>query len=333
MPSDERIDQALKALSGQTRAFRSALANTIDQIRRFQAEHGAAADGKIDRVATELGPFAVGRIDFERFSGLFTDTLKLDRPTLETIDKALKTLTELAARGEKLFLVTVESGGSVRDSVATALEELGRAYGAARVFEQSKFGRSPDNEHARSLGSFPFHRWSSGERRMAPPLVVAVDGKDLKAAGLADFMDGAQKIVLVVSGESTPVPLVRLIMPGTFVAQVTSSADLDRLANWDGPGIVALVPDTAACFVHDPGRGTAVWERLKITHVPEDRRRKPVGGVSVKQQSEELLQLKTLGAVQGAIEEPAVAVAAGSTDPADKLAAWLLTQADLTDIE
>jgi hypothetical protein len=162
--------------------------------------------------------------------------------------------------------------------------------------------------------------------------VVAVDGKDLKAAGLADFMDGAQKIVLVASGESTPVPLVRLITPGTFVAQTTSSADLDRLASWDGPGIVAVVPDTAACFVHDPGRGTAASERLKITRMPEDRRRKPVGGVSVKQQSEELLQLKTLGAAQGA-EEPAVAVAAGSNDPVDKLAAWLLTQADLTDIE
>jgi hypothetical protein len=168
---------------------------------------------------------------------------------------------------------------------------------------------------------------------MAPPLVVAVDGRDLKAAGLADFMDGAQKIVLVVSGEATPVPLVRLITPGTFVAQTTNSIDLDRLANWDGPGIVAMVPDSAACFVHDPGRGTAASERLEITRLPEDRRRKPVGGVSVKQQSEELLQLKTLGAAQGAVEEPAVAVAAGSTNPVDKLAAWLLTQADLTDIE
>ena len=55
MPSEERMDQALKALSGQTQAFRSALAMTIDQIRNFQAAHGSAAESKADRLAAELG--------------------------------------------------------------------------------------------------------------------------------------------------------------------------------------------------------------------------------------------------------------------------------------
>jgi hypothetical protein len=175
MQSDERIDQVLKSLTGQTQAFRSSLATTIDQIRNFQVAHGSAADSKIDRLAAELGPFAAGRIDLERYSSLHTNNLKLDRPTLETIDKALQTLTELASRGDDLFVVDVESGGDVHDTVQAALADVGRAFGAARVFEVSKFGRFPDAEHARSLGSFPFHKWSSGERRLAPPLVVSVD--------------------------------------------------------------------------------------------------------------------------------------------------------------
>ena len=238
------------------------------------------------------------------------------------------------ARGEKLFVVEVAQGENLRDRVAGALEDLGRAFGAARVFEMSKFGRFPDNEHARSLGSFPFHRWSRGERRMAPPLVVSVDGADLRAAGLAEFMDGLEKLVLVVRNESTPVPLVRLITPGTFVQQTVDAADLSQLAGWNGPGVAALVPESAARFVHDPGAGGDAGARLRIESLPEEGRRKPVGGVSVSQQSEELLQLSSL-AGQTSVKQVAepVATASVSSDPVDKLAAWLLSQADLKNID
>jgi hypothetical protein len=34
--------------------------------------------------------------------------------------------------------------------------------------------------------------------------VVEVDGGDLQAGGLAEFLDGAQKIVLVVRGPAPP---------------------------------------------------------------------------------------------------------------------------------
>jgi hypothetical protein len=335
MPSDERIELALGALSGQTKSFRSALANTIEQIRRFQGSHGSASDGKVTRLKEELGPFAADLIDAEKFSALFADSLKLDTVTLDTIDKALETLTELAGRGDNLFVVEVASGENLRDRVAAALEDLGRAFGAARVFELSKFGRFPDNEHARSLGSFPFHRWSRGERRMAPPLVVSVDGADLRAAGLADFMDGLEKVVLVVKNESTPVPLVRLITPGTFVQQTVDPADLSKLAAWNGPGVAALVPESAARFVHDPSVGADAGTRLVVTSFPEERRRKPVGGVSVSQQSEELLQLKSLAGQMGVKPqaEPAAVTAAALSDPVDKLAAWLLSQADLKNID
>jgi hypothetical protein len=336
MPSDERTELAIKALAGQTQGFRSALATTIEQIRSFLASHGSATDGKAVRFMTELGPFAEGLIDADRFSALFADNLKLDTVTLDTIGKALDTLTELADRGDDIFKVDIESGESLREGVAGALDDCGRAFGAARVFELSKFGRFPDSEHARSLGSFPFHRWSRGERRLAPPLVVSVDGSDLRAAGLADFMDGTQKIVLVVRGESTPVPLVRLITPGVFVQQTTEPGDISRLAACDGPGVTAIVPESAARFVHDPSVGREAGERLTVSTLPEERRRKPVGGVSVSQQSEELLQLKVLSGQMGAAAqvgtaEPVGAVSA-SADPVDKLAAWLLSQADLKDL-
>jgi hypothetical protein len=334
MQSDERMQLALNALSGRIGAFRAAVASTIEQIRSFQSSHGSTASSKLERFAEELGPFAASRIDVEKFSGLFADAVKLDTVTLETIDKARQTLQELWQLEDRLFIVDVPSGGNLRDTVAAALENLGRAFGAARVYELSKFGRLPDNEHARSLGAFPFDRWSRGERRMAPPLVVSIDGSDLRAAGLAEFMDGAQKLVLVARGETTPVPLVRLITPGTFVLQTVAPDDLTRFAESDAPGVAVLVPESAARFVHDPGAGADVATRLAVTHLPEERRRKPIGGVSVAQQSDELLQLKSLsGQIGAAAAREAVPTGAvASSDPVDKLAAWLLNQADLKDL-
>ena len=54
------------------------------------------------------------------------------------------------------------------------------------------------------------------------------------------------------------------------------------------------------------------------------------------QQSEELLQLKALSGQIGVAaprEAAAVGMPASSSDPVDKLAAWLLNQADLKDLE
>jgi len=331
MPSDPRTELALKALAGDIRAFRSAMATTIEQMRGFRESHDSAKDGRVAHLAAELGPFAAGRIDVDRFAGVFHDAVKLDRVTLETIDKAVATLGDLSSRGERLFVTDVESGASLRDAVESALADVGRAFGATRVFETARYGRFPANDHARSLGSFPFSRWSSAERRLGPPLVVEVDGADVRAASLADYMDGTQKIVLVVRGESTPVPLVRLITPGTFVLQSVDGLELDRLAAWDGPGIAALVTDTAARFAHDPGAD----ERLHIGFAPDGARRKAIGGVSLAQQEEEIRQLRSLGAQAGPGGETgrAPATVGASSDPVDKLAAWLLTQADLRDVE
>lgn len=337
MPSDDRVELALNVLSGQRDAFRSALGTTVEQVQTFLNEHRGAQNGGVNRVAAELGPFAAGRMDTDLMAKLFGGSVKLDALTIETIEKARDTITELARRNHDLFLAQVPPGGDLRTTVAKALEEIGRAFGAVRIFELTRSGSYRGNEHARSLGSFPFHKWSKGERRLAPPLVVAVDGADLRAEQLADFLDGMQKIVLVVRGACAPAPLVRLITPGTFVIQTTDGTGLDRLAAYAGPGVGALMPEGAARFTHDPTRGAEIWSRLSIAHVPDKEPKLSVGGRSGSQQAEELRQLKALaaapaGAAAGAPATTGPAAPAAPADPVDKLAAWLLGQANFSDL-
>ncbi len=325
MPSDERIEQALEIVSTQAQAFRSALAATIDQMSAFAHTQGAAKDQKSELIAVELGPFASELVDPNEFSQYAGDTAQSSAQALQVVKKSQETLEELADKGDEFLVVEVESGGSLWHSIAQRLGELGRAFAAARAFETAK----ANGEAVESVGSLPFAKWSSRERRLAPPLVVIVDGADCHANALADFLDGSLKVIVLLRGESTPAPLVRLITPGTFVAQATEVSGLKRLGQWEGPGIGAVVPELAALFVHDPKGGPESIDRLKISYLPEDKRRKPLGGVSVAQQAEEMRQLKALGeapkaaAVTEEKEEP--------VNPADKLAAWLLTRVDLDD--
>jgi len=339
MPSDERVDLVFQALAGQRDAFLAALGTTADQVDHYIAAHGNS-NGTRERVTVELGPFAGSRIDAERFSSLFA-TASLDGRLLKTIQKARDTIRGLAALDRDLFLADVPSGGSLTTTVARALERIGLAFGAARVFDQARSGAAARNKGAPDLDGFAFPEWSRRERALAPPLVVTVDGADLRTGGLAEFLDGAQKIVLVVRGEAPPAPLVRLITPGTFVVQTYEVNGLDRFAAWDGPGVAALMPESAAVFTHDPAAGPAAWQRLSIGSVPAQEPTRPTGGLSVRQQAEELRQLTAMaeaarpsGLVRG--DAGASAIPAGAvettTDPVDKLAAWLLQQADLTDV-
>jgi len=323
MPSDERIKPALESLSAQTQAFRSALAVTIDQLSAYANAQGAAKDQKADMIAMELGPFADNLVDASEFSQYAGDSVEATTQALSTVQDAQNALAELADKGDDLFVVDVKSGGSLWHSVAQRLGELGRAFASARAFEHAK----ANGDKVEVSDALPFNQWSSKERRLAPPLVVTVDGADCRASGLADFMDGSFKLILLIRGESTPAPLVRLITPGTLVAQATDVAGLKGVGKWDGPGIGAVVLDSAVRFVHDPAAGFDTAARTKIQSLPEGKRRKPMGGVSVWQQAEELLQVQALGKApkpEETAEEAEVPV-----NPADKLAAWLLTRADL----
>jgi hypothetical protein len=334
MPSEERVRQALGAFKALLGAFRSTLVTTADEVRAALRTRQSTWDGRVARVRAELGPLAVGRIDADRFATLVANHQEADPAALELLERALATLTELVDKGERLSVVEVPAGGSLYDAVGRALAEIGRGFSAARAVHGVRAGQRRGGDEERSIGPLPFARWTKAERRLVPPLVVAVQGSELRAAALAEFLDGRQKIALVVEGECAPAALVRLVAPGTFVLQSADGSGLDRLVAWEGPGIAALVPESAARFVHDPAAGGPSWERIAITHVPDKVPRRTVGGLSATQQAEELELLRSLAARPAGAEAPAAApVGAGATaEPADKLAAWLLSRVDLSDL-
>jgi len=351
MPSDSQNvpheigDRVLEVLAEALAPFRSALAATIEEVRSSLATRGA--NGEVTENETfELGRFAAGRIDIERFSALVAHEEPLDASATAHVERAFSTLQSLAARRGGLFRVDVPPGGDVRDAVAGALADVGGAFGAARAIELTNAGRFNESEHTDILRRLAFPRWNRAERRLAPPLVVSVDGTDLQPSGLAEFLDGGLKIVLVVRGKSAPAPLARLVTPGTYVVQTGDVEGLAGLAASDGPGLGAILPEGAARFVHDPAGGDGWAARMSVDHLPESLPRKVVGGASAAQQREDLAHLNALvnalanAAVDSAgasAAETNAAVAAvtqaetaevGAEDPAGKLAAWLLDQAE-----
>jgi len=330
MPSDPAVEPILESLAGPIEAFRSALALTAEQVRGFlAAQTSGGSGGPAERA--RLGDFAKGRIDFDRFGSLLAGEPAVDASALGRIEDAYEVLREVERRAEQVVVVHTDPGGDLREAVARTFASVGRAFGAARVFELARTGRYREADHRSFLESFPFHRWSRAERLVAPPLVVHVNGHGLRAEPLVEFLDGGVKIVLKVAGESPCVPLVRLITPGTFVLQTKDAKGLDRFAAYTGPGIAALVPEGAALFAHDPALGEDPWDRLRVDFLPEAGR-VPHGGRSARQQAEELRQLQAMATRPP--PPPAIPVAGApvaAAEPADRLAAWLLAQADLKD--
>jgi len=324
MPSEDAVALALQALQPVAEAHRSAVAEAGEELRGLLAETGSDAD------AGSLGAFASGRIDFGRFAGVLSRARTLDAATTARIRAASEVLRELSARtAEKAHVVHVPQGGSIRAAVSEALAESGRAFGAAHVAAAARQHASAGSD-AVYLRAYPFAAWNARERKISPPLVLDVDGADLRAGDLAEFLDGNVKIAVVVRGDCCPAALVRLVTPGVFVAQFGDAAGFARLAKCAGPGVAALVPDRAAHFVHDPSAGKAVWERLTVVRSPADGFRRAVGPYSVEQQAEEMRQLAALATKPAA---PAAAVAAAPApaapaDPVDRLAAWLLAASE-----
>lgn len=333
MPSDVRARDILTVLRQAVDRFEASVATTAEEVRLFLEEEQASGDGQRRLFSTQFGSLGERLLDTERLATLVADERPTTRIALEVVERALTTLDELAKTSWEFCTASVPPNGNLYEVVTNSLARTGRAFGAARVVQAVRSGRYQLGDHARSLGSFPFSRWNSGERRLGPPLVVEVDGADLRAGALAEFLDGTQKIVLLVRGPCAPAPLVRLISPATFVAQTDGTAALESLAQWNGPGIAALVPDGCALFRHDPRGGAATWDRLTIDRLPATTPRKPVAGLSAAQQGEEVDLLKTLAArppATASVAGPAgPAAAEPEADPVDKLAAWLLSQAEM----
>jgi hypothetical protein len=323
MPFDELRARALEAVAGRREAFQSAVVTAVDEVRVLLESQTAPANGKGSKTAAELGQFASGRIDPERFEALFAEQGTLDAEAVERIRAALDTLTELAGAGDALFMVKVPSGADLRDTVRAALGRAGMAFGAGRAVENARVGARP-TEYA---DGFDPSLWNRAERGIAPPLVVEVQGADLRPAGLADYLDERQVIVLLVRKPAPPAALARLIVPGTLVAQGPTADALSALASWDGPAVVAVVPEMTAAYSYRPeADGPGV---LKVDALSADRLR-PVGQLTAARQEADVRLLRLLdGAAAGRVVAAAESGAAEETDPADKLAAWLLRQATI----
>jgi hypothetical protein len=325
MPSDDLVRLALGALSGSRAGFRAAVSAALEDAESFLAEQGADSESVVAHATAELGPFAAGRIDPRRFSTAFARRRTLDATQRAAIDRALAVLRDVLARDD-VFTAQVPRGGSLGATVEAALAGAGRAFGAVLAATRVRTGGHDAAGDEEALRAFPFRRWTKAERRVAPPLVVTVEGPDLHAGALADFADGRTRIVLVVEGPCPPAPLVRLITPGTFVLQTADATGLDRAAAADGPVLAAIVPASAALFLHDPSAGTESWQRLSIGHLPSTIA--PVPGFSAWQLRQDLQQLAALAAAPAA--QPLPGAAATGPGAAERLAAWLLAQSDLS---
>jgi hypothetical protein len=106
---------------------------------------------------------------------------------------------------------------------------------------------------------------------------------------------------------------------------------LKQVGSLAAPAIVALVPETAAGFLHVPGP-TPAWQRFTLQHVPADVPHPQLGSFSGFQQREELALLRGLAAAPAPGEAivagvAGVAPSGGNGDTVDRLANWLLVQA------
>lgn len=332
MPSDpvsgSMVQRAREALAPAHHAFRAAVEDALARGEAWWNEQAASAVDRAARMSAELGAFAAGRVNPSRFAALFGRRRVLTPEVRKEMKRALEALREARAEVD-VMTASIDADGSLAATIDDALAEAGRAFAAARVIEAARADH-PSTAPPPTVVHLPFHSWTRAERRAAPPLVVTVAGADLHAGTLGDYADGRQKIVLVVEGACPPAALVRLVTPGTFVMQTTDAAALERLVHVDGPAIAAVVPESAAAFTHDPAAGSEPWQRLRIERIPPPPFA-AVPGMSAWQLREDLRQLEALAAAPASRPMPPGApVPADSPDAVDRLASWLLGQADLT---
>jgi hypothetical protein len=322
MPSEARSREALAALARPRALFHSAIVAAVDELRALLAEYRAPAAERSAQESARLGAFAGGHIDVARFATLIAGPARLDAARVDRLEQALTLLESFVGQGDSLYRVHVQHGVDLRNAVRGELAARGTVFRAAHEVALLRSGGSlgaPIGDAA-----LMFRHWRRAEKDMAPPIVVEVAGSDLYAAGLAEFMDGVQKIVLIVEGPAAAAPLARLITPRTFVMQTADPSALARLGEYDGPGIAAVLPEGCAQFTHDPARGATLAQRLHVDFLPDPPQRGSAGG-SARQQAEdvawlaELAQLAALSAPAG--DEPAETA---QSAPADQLAAWLL---------
>jgi hypothetical protein len=335
MPSDERIIKALEALGDAKESFVSSVAMSAEEVRGILERDQGDNEKPQERLAHELGPFAAGRIDLERLAPFVGADKKLEPEKRDRIRAAYEVLLDLKKAGNDLFCARVEVDGYLRGGIVGVLARAGTAFGAARSVEWAVHDLVPMETSKDVLDSFPPSLWNSAEKSCSPPVVVEVDGQDLKVGSLGELLSGNQKVVLVVTGKAAPAPLVRLITPGVTVLQTDDPADLAVLGANDGPGVAALMPEGCAKFLHSPMAGGALNQRLSVSFMPEKEPTRPLGSISAFQQVEELKQLGALAAsteVAPAADVEASGEGPPPMDEAGQLASWLISQADVAGV-
>lgn len=327
MQSDDRITSVMDALRAPRQTFDAAIVSAIDELSTFLADQRAPAHEHVAQERVRLGSFAAGRIDVERFASIVGRSAAVPPAALDRIAHVVDLLNSFRVQGDRLYRVRVDPGADLRDTVRDALAVRGRLFNAGRHVEQLRAGGSaPEPEEV-----LHFSRWLKSERMLAPPLVVEVDGADLIADGLAEYLDGAMKIVLVVNGPAPVAPLARLIAPQTFVMQCTDAAAVSRLGEFAGAGIAAVLPDGSARFSHDPSRGTRLSQRLELESLAESVLLPAVGRSNPRRQAEDVAWLRELNdlATHARVEQQPQPESDSAVTPADQLAGWLLRNADL----
>jgi len=318
MPSEDRKRTALDAIRPRIERFQAAVAKTTEEVRGLLAGSGDVAN---DQTAS-LGYFARGRVNVDRFSTFTPKSARISEAAETPTRAAQEVLKAVLALGDDLFVLTMEAGQDLGVQVAERLAQIGRAFAAAHVVELAERGQYSDAEHGHLLTSYPFVQWSRSERALAPGLVIELPGSAFTASSIVPFLDGSMKIVFVIDGESSAAALSRVISPGVFVQQETGDAPLEDFTAFKGMAVAALMPDDAVSFVHQPAAGETTYERFVSLTFPKEVRKRAIGGISAAQQAEDYALLETLSVVPTPTGEAA-------SDPAGKLSAWLLSQADL----
>jgi len=349
MPSEAAVTRSTEttALPEQLRAhadaFRSQLALASEELRDWHTHHETAVADPAGVLGGELGSFAAGRVDTTRLAGLVGVDEAPDPLLHQLMAIADEGFDAFVRQGDDVFRVNVTDGGDLRDAVRDALADLGRAFALARAVEKARSHRfDPDRNHE-LLHPWPFHRWAPAEKDMAPPLVIDLAGADLRAVGLAEFLEGSFRAVLRVRGETLPTPLGRLATPGVFVAQVTGDAAdaLQALADHEGPGVVAVFESESGAlpFVHRADGALDVDADALDAAIDHASERRGTPGLM------DLRSLRAFAASGIATEAPSgtsAAPASGDTAAApavqvtstadetspevDRLAGWLLSQ-------
>jgi hypothetical protein len=319
MPSEDRKSTALDAIRPRIERFQAAVTTTADEIRGLLAGTGDVAADQ----SAALGFFAQGRVNVDRFSSFTPKAARIDETAEAPTQAAQEVLNALLALGDKLFVLRAEEGSDLGAQVAERLAQIGRAFAAAHVVELSQRSQYREEEHAPLLDHYPFAKWSRSERALAPGLVIELPGSALTAASVVPFLDGRMKIVFCVEGDDAPpASLARVVSPGVFVQQENGDAALEAFAAFDGVAVAALLPKDTVRFVHDPAAGETTYERFVELDFPREVRKRALGGISAAQQAEDYALLEALSVVPAPSGEAA-------EDPAGKLSAWLLSQADL----